>query len=300
MRSATALSALAGALVLSPVSISAFRDTSPFLLWNTDPSQIFDDASKAISGSSLVAADEVYGKLSTLGCDWENVVVMNVDQLHNSHLSTLSSSHPTHDALVHIPYLTRPTRRGLSSGLEAWAAHCGAGVVSSLDEVKAGEKSVIVLDSDAQSLPSIPSTLAEPYIVLLTGSCSESASSAEKRQERPFPTHITSSASATTTLTDSESATATATGDESATATSTATETTRPEPSRNSTIPTGGPLLERVQLLTTPIITSLLITFGLFIPIATFGVMMLTSIQVPPRMMEISKSLVVGKERKDQ
>ncbi|OCF38954.1 hypothetical protein I317_07248 [Kwoniella heveanensis CBS 569] len=294
MRAATALSVIAGAFVLSPVSVSAFRDTSPFLLWNTDPSQIFDDASKVIGGSSLVAADEVYGKLSTLGCDWENVVVMNVDQLHNSHLSTLPSSHPTNDALIHIPYLTKPTRRGLSTGLESWASHCGAEVVSSLDDVEIGEKFVIALDSSADSLPSIPSTLSEPYIVLLTGSLS--SSSAEKRQERPFPTHITESATATATETES----ATATETESATSTATATDSPTETPRRNSTIPTGGPLLERVQLLTTPIITSLLITFGLFIPIATFGVMMLTSIQVPPRMMEISKGLVVGKERKDQ
>ncbi|WVF73082.1 hypothetical protein IAT40_007901 [Kwoniella sp. CBS 6097] len=290
MRSTAALSALASALLLSPISVSAFRDTSPFLLWNTDPSQIFDDASKVISGSSLVAADEVYGKLATLGCDWQNVVVMNVDQLHNSHLSTLSSSHPTNDALVHIPYLTKPTRRGLSSGLEGWTEHCGAAIVSSFEQIKAGEKNVIILDSEAESLSSIPSTLPEPYIVLLTGSTSDSSSSPEKRQERPFPTHITSSVSATTTLTESATESATAT------ATDSPTET----PRRNSTIPTDGPLLERVQLLTTPIITSLLITFGLFIPIATFGVMMLTSIQVPPRMMEISKGLVVGKERKDQ
>ncbi|OCF38208.1 hypothetical protein I316_00433 [Kwoniella heveanensis BCC8398] len=294
MRTATALSVIAGAFVLSPVSVSAFRDTSPFLLWNTDPSQIFDDASKVIGGSSLVAADEVYGKLSTLGCDWENVVVINVDQLHNSHLPTLPSSHPTNDALIHIPYLTKPTRRGLSTGLESWASNCGAEVVSSFDDVEIGEKFVIALDSSADSLPSIPSTLSEPYIVLLTGSLS--SSSAEKRQERPFPTHITESATATAT--ETESATATETG--SATSTATATDSPTETPRRNSTIPTGGPLLERVQLLTTPIITSLLITFGLFIPIATFGVMMLTSIQVPPRMMEISKGLVVGKERKDQ
>lgn len=68
----------------------------------------------------------------------------------------------------------------------------------------------------------------------------------------------------------------------------------------NSTAPTNGPLLDRVQLLTTPIITALLITFMLFVPIIAFGVSALMGIQVPPRMMEISKSMIVGKDRKDQ
>jgi len=68
----------------------------------------------------------------------------------------------------------------------------------------------------------------------------------------------------------------------------------------NTTAPTGGPLLDRVQLLTTPIITALLITFGLFVPIIGFGVSALAGIQVPPRMMEISKGMVVGKDRKEQ
>lgn len=76
-------------------------------------------------------------------------------------------------------------------------------------------------------------------------------------------------------------------------------QTTSSTSRQNTTTPVG-PLLDRVQLLTTPIITALLITFGLFVPIIGFGVSALVGIQVPPRMMEISKGMAVGRDRKDQ
>nr|XP_018260870.1 uncharacterized protein I303_06587 [Kwoniella dejecticola CBS 10117]OBR83028.1 hypothetical protein I303_06587 [Kwoniella dejecticola CBS 10117] len=277
MRSSSTLSILVATLLAVPAL--GFRDTSPFLLWNTDP------ASKALSGSALIPAEEVYGKLSNLGCDWDNLIVVHRDGLHSSQLDKLD--YPTYDAHLNIPYLSRPQKRGLNSGLEGWANHCGASVVSSFDDRVQGEKNVIVLESvEGQAFPSIPSDL-NSYILLLTGSGSSQPSSVPvenaKRQERPFPTHITHSASATTTL--------------QATSTSTATGS----PRRNSTIPSkDAPLLDRVQLLTTPIITSLLIVFLILLPILGFGISMLTSIQVPPKMMEISKSLAVGKDRKDQ
>lgn len=69
----------------------------------------------------------------------------------------------------------------------------------------------------------------------------------------------------------------------------------------NSTNSTAhGPLLERVQILTVPLITGLLIVFLLLLPILYVGVSALVSIQVPPRMLEIAKSMQVGKDRKDQ
>ncbi len=52
--------------------------------------------------------------------------------------------------------------------------------------------------------------------------------------------------------------------------------------------------------LTTPLITALLITFGIFIPVIVMSVSALASVQVPPRMLEISKALAVDKTRKDQ
>lgn len=124
------------------------------------------------------------------------------------------------------------------------------------------------------AMPSL-SSLPSHSLLLITGS--RSSSKRQKRQEeRPFPTYPSTTSSVIARPTSSS-------------------------PSKhNSTIPTDGPLFDRVQILTTPIITALLISFGIFIPLAAFGVSALASIQVPPRMMEIGKGLVVGKERKDQ
>lgn len=202
------------------------------------------------------------------------------------HASCTSDYGIPSDAHVHIPYLSRPDKRSLDDSLDAWADKCGAAVVDDLADVDG--KRLVKLSiakgectsfffklhgrhSDKHGTLAIPS-LASPSILLITGS--RSSSKPEKRQERPFPTY-----------------------------TSTSSLTTRPTPSspkHNSTIPTDAPLFDRVQILTTPIITALLVTFGLFIPLAAFGISALASIQVPPRMMEIGKGLVVGKERKDQ
>jgi hypothetical protein len=120
------------------------------------------------------------------------------------------------------------------------------------------------------SLVKLPSSLPDADLIILTGS--SSSPSIIKRQQPPLPSG-TSIAPLQTTSAGSP---------------------------LNTTAPTGGPLLDRVQLLTTPIITALLISFLLFVPIIGFGVSALVGIQVPPRMMEISKSMTVGKDRKDQ
>jgi hypothetical protein len=118
----------------------------------------------------------------------------------------------------------------------------------------------------------LPST---PHLLLLTGTHPVQ----EKRQERPFPTRPSASSS-------SSASSPSSTSDDS-------------DSNSNSTIPTGGPLLQRVQILTTPIITGFLITFLIFMPIIAFGIWSLAGIQVPPRMMEISKGMVVSKDKKD-
>ena len=131
----------------------------------------------------------------------------------------------------------------------------------------------IALGSQAYANPAdvftiLSSRIPSPDLIILTGS--STFPSLTKRQEPPAPSNTSSIPSQT------------------------------PGSPINTTAPTGGPLLDRVQLLTTPIITALLITFGLFFPIIGFGVSALVGIQVPPRMMEISKSMTVGKERKEQ
>ena len=113
--------------------------------------------------------------------------------------------------------------------------------------------------------------LPTPYVFILTGS-QKATTPPSKRQEAPFP---------------SESKPA----DEPS-------QTSRPGDNGNSTA--GLPLLGRVQILTTPIITSLLVVFLLLLPILYVGISALAGIQVPPRMLEIGKATTVGKDRKDQ
>ncbi|WVQ84487.1 hypothetical protein IAT38_006639 [Cryptococcus sp. DSM 104549] len=276
MLPSVALSLLATAALTAPAL--AFQGTSPLLVWSSEAGQQLQEA---LGNSAMKPADEVYGKLSSLGCDWDTVVVMHVDQLHHSHVPHVGIPQ---DAHVHVPYLTRPSRRSLDSSLEAWAASCGAQVVEGLEGLEDGEGEKVVAKVDVAegaAIPAISRHLSPNSILLITGSGSSHPS---KRQERPFPTHTTSRHTSTAAIT------------------ATATASRLPgRPQHNSTIPPStAPLLDRVQILTTPIITALLITFGLFVPLAAFGISALAGIQVPPRMMEIGKGLTVGKDRKDQ
>lgn len=51
---------------------------------------------------------------------------------------------------------------------------------------------------------------------------------------------------------------------------------------------------------TAPLLTGLLISFGVLLPVLLVSIKMLSGVQVPPRMMEIGKVKAVSKDRKDQ
>jgi hypothetical protein len=137
-------------------------------------------------------------------------------------------------------------------------------------------------------ISTLSSQLDSPHLILLTGTRA-AVESPEKRQEQeaPFDSSSASSASSTSTRRHRSSTTR---GHQS-------TSTTGPQ---NKTLLTDGPLLERAQFLTTPIITAVLISFLIFIPIVMFGINALVGISVPPRMMEISKGMAINKDKKDQ
>ncbi|KAJ9107544.1 hypothetical protein QFC21_001002 [Naganishia friedmannii] len=63
---------------------------------------------------------------------------------------------------------------------------------------------------------------------------------------------------------------------------------------------TRGPLLEHATILSTPVITALLISFFILLPILAFGVYALAGIQVPPYLLSISKSAGPTQSKKDQ
>ncbi|WVQ74165.1 hypothetical protein IAR50_003758 [Cryptococcus sp. DSM 104548] len=254
------------ALALLALPAWGIRDTAPLLVWNGNEWQAL------AGGKALVDGDSVYEGLKGLGCAWDKAVVVHVDKLHHSHLHSYNT--PS-DAHLHIPYLKNPSRRGLSSGLESWASACDAEVVGSLEQLEGEGKQVADLwikEGDAVPWTAIPSSA----LIVLTGS----PPSHTKRQEYPFPSGPSSSYTYSQSETSPSSPTSTL---------------------RNGTIPPKtAPLLDRVQILTTPIITALLVTFGIFIPLLAFAVSQLVGIQVPPGMMNIIPREKMGKERKDQ
>ncbi|ODN73164.1 hypothetical protein L202_07729 [Cryptococcus amylolentus CBS 6039] len=260
-------------LALAMLALPAWgmRDTAPFLVWNDNEDSAWQQA--LAGGKALVDGEAVYKGLKSLGCAWDNAVVVHVDKLHHSKLDAYNT--PS-DAHLHIPYVKGPSRRGLSGGLEDWASACEAEVVGSLEEMDGGRQVVDLWIKEGEVVPwtEIPSSA----LIVLTGS----PPTHTKRQEYPFPSNPSSSSPYTYS--------------ESQTAPSIPTST-----SRHSTIPPKtAPLLDRVQILTTPIITALLITFGIFIPLLAFAITQLVGIQVPPMMLNIIPREKMGKERKDQ
>jgi hypothetical protein len=84
--------ALASAALLSSTSLG-FKQTSPLLVWSSEPwvkrvrslrnrlrgsNAALTDAAEEIN-SGVIGADEVYGTVHGLGCDWETLMVVNVE-----------------------------------------------------------------------------------------------------------------------------------------------------------------------------------------------------------------------------
>ncbi|KAK1921992.1 hypothetical protein DB88DRAFT_512431 [Papiliotrema laurentii] len=242
-----------------------FKNTSPFLVWSSTSDESLSDAQSEVT-SGVIAAEEIYGTIGSIGCDWNTLVVGHAHGLHQSRVSGLRL--PSTDADLSIPYLVRPSKEGLDEAIDEWAQICGAQVVADTRSLKDG-KNVIKMDVSAeQDLTTVLDSVPSPYILIVTGSHPDA------KQERQ----------------------------EGATPSSEPSEPLRPSSSAPADDDTtvDGPLLERVQLLTTPIITGLLVTFLLFLPILYVGISALAGIQVPPRMLEIGKATHVGKDRKDQ
>jgi hypothetical protein len=84
--------ALASAALLSSTSLG-FKQTSPLLVWSSEPwvkrvlslrnrlrgsNAALTDAAEEIN-SGVIGADEVYGTVHGLGCDWETLMIVNVE-----------------------------------------------------------------------------------------------------------------------------------------------------------------------------------------------------------------------------
>jgi hypothetical protein len=185
-------------------------------------------------------------------------------------------------AALHIPYLVRPARDTLDTAVSSWAQRCGAELVESTDG--SGEVKEIVYVNAAQGgelgqvatvtfqltpeldLPALP----KRHLVVLTGTRDLSKLKSEsRRDERPFEEFEDE-------LKDKKPST---------------------KPGKNDTT-TPGP--EHYEYFTTPLLSALLVTFLIFLPILFLGLYALSGIQVPPRLMDINKSVSVNKQRKEQ
>ncbi|TXT10875.1 hypothetical protein VHUM_02380 [Vanrija humicola] len=263
----------ATALVLA-ASARAFRDSSPLFVWSSTPNDALLEAANEVK-SGVISADAVFGTLKTIGCDWDAIVVAHQDELHQSHIEKINLPYAKAHADLHVPYLIRPTREGLDEAVTSWATECGAELIDEYKRPANGERVLVYFNAEHGSDVSLPADLPKRHLVVVTGTRDLS-----KRQndEKPFMSEAPSS-SHTATLADDEDA---APG--------------------NGTKPGNGtrPGRDETAYLTTPVIVGLLLSFGVLLPILFVGISQLAAIQVPPRMLEISKTLSVNKDRKDQ
>lgn len=96
--------AAVAALVLSSAPAFAFRDSSPLLCWSSHPCVLgslqdgamlisrnaaIQETAEAIT-SGVIGAEEVYATMSSLGCDWDVLVVAHMEDV-SCRIARLSS-----------------------------------------------------------------------------------------------------------------------------------------------------------------------------------------------------------------
>jgi hypothetical protein len=264
----------ASSALLLASAASAFRDSSPLLVWSSEPNYGLDEARAELT-TGVLGADAVFGSLESLGCDWDMVVVAHVDELHQTQIKKISLPLDSSKADLHVPYLIRPTKEALDSSVQNWAEKCGAELIDDYAAPEKGQRTLVYFNAEHGKAITLPRDLPARHLIVLTGT--RDASKRQAMVEEPFesgkvPEVVSSLPSVTP---EPEASTA-------------AKNKTDPNAPKHDTY------------LTTPLITALLITFGIFIPVIVMSVSALASVQVPPRMLEISKALAVDKTRKDQ
>ncbi|CAK9783001.1 hypothetical protein CC85DRAFT_286534 [Cutaneotrichosporon oleaginosum] len=268
----------ASSALLVATAASAFRDSSPLLVWSSEPNYALDEARAELT-SGVIGADAVFGSLESLGCDWDLAVVARVDELHQTQIKKTSFPLDSSKADLHVPYLIRPTREALDASVHSWADKCGAALATDFASSENGQRTLVYFSAENGKDITLPRDLPERHLVVLTGTRDLSRRELKRQVsvEEPFESgkvpEIVSSLPSVTP--ESEASTA-------------AKNKTDPDAPKHNTY------------LTTPLITALLVTFGIFIPIVVMSVSALASVQVPPRLLEISKALAVDKTRKDQ
>ncbi|GMK56367.1 hypothetical protein CspeluHIS016_0302070 [Cutaneotrichosporon spelunceum] len=270
----------ASSALLLASAAAAFRDSSPLLVWSSEPNYGLDEARAELT-SGVIGADAVFGSLETIGCDWDMAVVVRMDELHQTQIKKISLPLDSSKADLHIPYLIRPTREALDTSVQSWAENCGAELIDDSATPEKGQRTLVYIHAEHGKDIALPQDLPARNIVVVTGTRDLSKHELKRQEvaEEPFESvKVPEVVASLPSLSPEPNASAAA---------------------KNETDP-DAPKRKHNTYFTTPLITAILITFGVFIPIVFLSVKALASVQVPPRLLEISKALAVDKTRKDQ
>ncbi|KAL7411764.1 hypothetical protein BDY24DRAFT_416684 [Mrakia frigida] len=303
------VSPLAAVLVASTLlpSTLAFVNTAPFVLWSQPSLSAVGALSSQVElEGAVVDSPLAYDVLSDESlCSLGGVLVIDQEGLHASDLPSMSFlSRLLPSASLQLPYLTSTSPSNLDDSLAQLAKACGSVVqtVQAGEHIPQGETSVVQIvkvegkavveeerDADIQwedalispQIISFLDTHASSHLIVLTGHPSSSSSplaiQQHRRNQKEVPLLLVSPAAAA------------------------AKTSSLPSKNRNGTtvVENDLPLLARYQILSTPILTCLIVSFGLLLPILAFGISALQSIKVPERM-TATKGIIVTGEKKNQ
>ncbi|KAI9466595.1 hypothetical protein BJY52DRAFT_2353 [Lactarius psammicola] len=260
MRSSPFILALAASF---PTAL-AFSETSPVVAWSSHRSDALTKPPITLIKSATPHWDDVFGKMFTGDglCEFDAVVLVDQPGLHASDLRSLSPASFVATRLqdspstAQLPYVRFPPQGNTLQDLaDRVTQRCGAQRLSF--PVGAGPES-LESGSGKHVL-----CLSMPAITEAAGARRRSVTEHEarlaselERIERAFPRHLVVFAGSRRQ-------------DDSA-----------PEPTPS---PPAGGILARYQLLTPALISGLLLTFFVLIPIVLFGVSALASIKSPLR-----------------
>ncbi|KAJ9112547.1 hypothetical protein QFC19_000563 [Naganishia cerealis] len=314
--------------------VAAFQGTVPLVIKSSIPDQPFTSGSKP---SLIAPASDVYSFISTsapadIGCAWTGLALVQVDGLHNSHLSHLSrrsalTFQQGKENVLSVPYVQDADPVALEAAVLEWFATCEARDIEETGEKKERDVQTFRVN-EGECVPSISASqhlkrqLIEPTSESVADAWEELLEEAEQEEEEAlayleegFP-DLFGSADESDDAADDEALSEPKLlkhknknkhkngthSDPDADKDNSDGYYDLIKAHDNSTNKNGtrGPLFEHATILSTPVITSLLISFGILLPILFFGVYTLASIQVPPYLLSISKSSAPTQSKKDQ
>ncbi|EGO01478.1 hypothetical protein SERLA73DRAFT_120152 [Serpula lacrymans var. lacrymans S7.3] len=257
--------------------VSAFSDTSPFVAWSSHKSDVLE----LLPVKSALSSDALLGSIFSHNdiCDYDAIVVIDQPGLRSSDLRTLPASSILARSLSSAPssrqfqYMKHGPSSSLADVAEMISSRCGSRRIDMVPgqgaaNLEEGPKHVVCMN-----MPHLEESVEFRKASMLDH---ESRISSELANiGAAFPKHLVVLTGSPVGLFSRQ-----ASGYDS------------PAPELNGSAlqshadfkaPAGG-ILKRYQLLTPALITTLLITFFVLVPIVMLGVSTLSSIQSPLRL----------------